>query len=167
MNKMETFLQFLDENGIEYERFDHPPVYTVEDVKQLASNVPAPRTKNLFVCDNKKNRHFLIVVEGDKRVDMKMLGKRLGVGRIRFGSSDRLKRFLGVDPGSVTLLAVYNDKPNAVEVVIDPALFQSEVLQFHPLVNTSTLVMRREAVERFLEITGHPPRFLEIPATNA
>lgn len=160
---MTDIYQFLDDNDIEYERCDHPPVYTVEDVHRLVPPLPAAKTKNLFICDNKGKRHFLVVVGGDKRVDLKALPGLLGSTRLRFASPDRLKKHLGVDPGSVSLLAVLNDRDRKVEVVLDSDLWSAQAFQFHPLVNTSTLVVSRNAVRRFLKGTGHAAKILDVP----
>ncbi len=155
--------KFLNEHQIKYERHDHPPVYTVEDVNRLVPPLPAAKTKNLFFRDNKGQRHFIVVVKGEKRVNMKALPKLIGSSRLRFGSPDRLKQYLGVDPGSVSLLAVINDLDKSVEVIIDSALWKSEAFQFHPLINTSTLVISRNDLQRFLNKTGHDIQILDVP----
>ena len=160
---MTDIYQFLADHDIAYERCDHPPVFTVEDVHRLVPSLPAAKTKNLFLRDDKGRRHFVVVVEGVKRVDLKTLPDLLGCKRLRFGSAERLKKYLGVDPGSVTLLAVVNDLNKDVEVVVDESLWQSEAFQFHPLVNTSTLVVSRDNVKRFLEKTGHEMKIIEVP----
>ncbi len=89
---MSEFYQFLAENRIEYERHDHPPVYTVEEAGWLVPTLPAAKTKNLFLRDKKGLRHFLIVVPADKRVDLKALPRVVGSNRLSFGSADRLTR---------------------------------------------------------------------------
>jgi Ala-tRNA(Pro) deacylase len=155
---------FLKENDIEYERHDHPPVYTVEDVERLVPVLPAARTKNLFFRDKKGRRHFLVVVPAEKRVDIKALPDAIGSSRLSFGSADRLKKYLGVDPGSVSIFAIVNDSDRAVEVIIDEALWVSEAFQFHPLVNTSTLVISRENLSRFIDLTGHKAKRLVVQA---
>ena len=160
---MTDIYKFLEDHQVEYERHDHPPVYTVEDVDRLVPPLPAAKTKNLFFCDNKGKRHFLVVVQGHKRVDMKALSNLLGSSKLRFGSPDRLKTYLGVDPGSVTILAVVNDVQKAVEVVVDKALWASDAFQFHPLVNTSTLVVSRNHLKRFFNKTGHEVRIIDVP----
>ena len=88
----------------------------------------------------------------------------IGAGHLSFGSPDRLKRHLGVDPGSVTILAVVSDPEQAVEVYFDEVLWREEAFQFHPLVNTSTLLIQRDSLERFLKATGHEIQFLNVPA---
>jgi Ala-tRNA(Pro) deacylase len=160
---MTDIYKFLDERRIEYERHDHPPVYTVEDVDRLVPPLDAAKTKSLFLRDTKGLRHFLVIVRGEKRVDLKALPNLLKSSRLRFGSPGRLKKYLGVDPGSVSLFAVVNDVDMAVEIIMDSALWKSDAFQFHPLVNTSTLVISRDNAKRFLDTTGHDAQILDVP----
>jgi Ala-tRNA(Pro) deacylase len=162
---MTDIYKFLDDHHIEYERHDHPPVYTVEDVDRLVPPLDAAKTKSLFLRDAKGLRHFLVLVRGEKRVDLKTLPDLLKSSRLRFGSPDHLKKYLGVDPGSVSLFAVVNDVGMGVEIIMDSALWMSDAFQFHPLVNTSTLVISRENVKRFLDITGHNAQILDVPGS--
>ena len=161
---MTDIYEFLDNGNIEYQRFDHPPVFTVEDVHRLTPDLPGAKTKNLFLRDKKGSRHFLVVVPADKRINLKALPKVLESSKISFGSPDRLMENLRVTPGSVSLFAIVNDQKNKVEVIIDESLWASEAFQFHPLVNTSTLVISRNSIKRFLAATGHEVKILEIPA---
>jgi Ala-tRNA(Pro) deacylase len=161
---MPDFYQFLAENRIEYERHDHPPVYTVEEAGRLVPALPAAKTKNLFLRDKKGLRHFLVVVPADKRVDLKALPRVVGSNRLSFGSAARLKKYLGVEPGSVSLFAIFNDPGYAVELIVDESLWHSEAFQFHPLVNTSTLVISCENLKRFIAKTGHEMRLVDVPS---
>ena len=155
--------RFLAEHKIEFERYDHPPVFTCEEANRLVPPVPAAKTKNLFLRDRKGKRHFLISSGYEKQVDLKGLSSALGVSKLSLASSERLRNYLGVDPGSVTILAVVNDTGKKVEVIMDEDLWGSEAFRCHPLVNTSTLAISRENIERFLEATGHPLRVVSIP----
>jgi Ala-tRNA(Pro) deacylase len=156
--------RFLADHHIEYEKYDHPAVFTVEDVRRLVPPLPAAKTKNLFLRDQKGRRHFLVIVPVDKRVAIKALDAAIGSSRLSFGSPDRLKKYLGVAPGSVTLFALVNDRDHKVELIVDESLWKEEAFQFHPLVNTSTLVVSRENMKRFLDSTGHQAKMLDIPA---
>ncbi len=161
---MADFYQFLTDNQIDYERHDHPAVFTVDDVERLVPALPAVKTKNLFLRDKKGRRHFLVAVPAQKRVNIKALGAAIGAGHLSFGSPDRLKKHLGVDPGAVTVLATINDPDHAVELYFDSVLWAEETFQFHPLVNTSTLVISKEGLKRFFELTGHEIRLLDVPS---
>jgi Ala-tRNA(Pro) deacylase len=160
---MTDLFAFLDRSGIPYERHDHAPVYTVEEALRHVPPLPGAKLKNLFLCDRKGKRHFLVTVGFDKRVDLKALARVMEVPQLRFGSPGRLWERLALEPGSVSLLGVINDANGAVEVVIDRFVWEQEALQCHPLVNTSTLVVTREDMGRFLALTGHRPRVLEVP----
>jgi Ala-tRNA(Pro) deacylase len=157
------FYAFLSEHGIAYQRCDHPAVYTVEEAARLVPALPGAKTKNLFLRDKPGRRHFLVVVPAAKQVDLRVLSEVIGANRLSFGSADRLEQHLGVEPGAVTLLAVFNDPTHAVDLFVDEDLWQAEAFQFHPLVNTSTLVMSRAAVRRFVELTGHRLHVVKVP----
>ena len=94
---------------------------------------------------------------------MKELSSILEASRLSFASPDRLKTYLGIDPGSVSLLALLNDSEKKVEVFIDNELWDAETILCHPLVNTSTLAVPRDGIKQFLENTGHTLRLVEIP----
>ena len=163
---MDTFFQFLAQHNVEYERHDHPAVYTVEESERLVPPLPGAKTKNLFLRDKKGQRHFLVVIPAQKRVNIKTLPEVVGSSRLSFGSAKRLKKYLGVEPGAVTLLAIFNDPDHKVEVFIDRDLWESEAFNFHPLVNTSTLVISRKDIERFVKATGHEVRIVDVPGLD-
>ena len=160
---MKDFYQFLADHHIEYERHDHPAVYTVEEAERLVPPLPGAKSKNLFLRDKKGVRHFLVVVSAQKRVNIKTLPDVLGSTRLSFGSPRRLEKYLGVEPGAVTLLAIFNDPDQNVEVFIDQELWESEAFNFHPLVNTSTLVITQQNLQRFIDATGHAIQVVDVP----
>ena len=154
---------FLDEHKIDYERVDHPAVYTVAEALEKVPHLDGAETKNLFVRTRKADRHFLVVVDYNKSVDLKALGKVLEVKRLSFGSPKRLMTYLGIEPGAVSLLAILNDTDGAVEVVVDQAVWDAERIKCHPLVNTSTLSIAQSEVKRIFEISNHPVTVIDVP----
>jgi Ala-tRNA(Pro) deacylase len=155
--------KFLDSINVSYERFDHPAVYTVSEAKKLSPEMDGASTKNLFLRDKKGIRHFLVVVPQDKQVDLKELSSILEASRLSFASPDRLNKYLGIEPGSVSILALLNDPEKTVEVFVDNELWNAEIILCHPLVNTSTLAITRDGIKQFLEKTGHNLMLVEIP----
>jgi Ala-tRNA(Pro) deacylase len=159
--------RFLSEHHIEYERHDHPPVFTCEEADRLVPELPAAKTKNLFLRDKKGRRHFLVVVGYEKATDLKALSSLVGVGGLSFASPERLRKYLRVDPGAVTILGLVNDVHREVSVIVDEGLWYATAFRCHPLVNTSTLVISKENLKRFLNITGHEVQILEVPAKGS
>jgi Ala-tRNA(Pro) deacylase len=157
---------YLDTHDIQYERHDHPPVFTCDDVNRLVPLLPGKKTKNLFICDNKGKQHFLVTLPDEKSVDLKSFGEALSVKKLRFASAGRLEKHLKLEPGAVTILGVMNDDARQVQVIVDNAIWGADALQCHPLVNTATLVITLENVRKFLAATGHEPTVMDVPARD-
>jgi Ala-tRNA(Pro) deacylase len=160
MNEKE-FLQFLDENHFPYERIEHPAVFTCAEAELHRPQQPAVSTKNLFLCDKKARRFILVVTACAKTMDLKVLAEQINVRNLRFGSPENLARMLGVTPGSVTMMALINDAQHQVELWLDEEIWQGQLFQSHPLVNTATLLLSKTSLERFFEITGHAIHLLK------
>ena len=154
--------EFLIAHGIDLQRHEHAPVMTVEEAERLVPVLPGAKTKNLFLRDAKGHRHFLVTLAHDRVVDLRALGESIGAGRLGFASPERLRKYLGISPGSVSLLALCNDRSRAVDLIIDRVLWQSPALQAHPLVNTATMVMSHANLVAFLAATGHEPRVMDL-----
>src|SRR5579884_903218 len=152
----------LDALNIAHRTVRHPPLFTVEQSRALRGQIPGAHTKNLFLRD-KKGQIFLVVALEDAEIDLKGLHRRLGAsGRFSFGSAELLREVWGVEPGSVSPFGAINDGPRRVTVVLDAALMEHRLLNFHPLVNTMTTAIGREDLVRFLEATGHVPRIARV-----
>ena len=154
----------LDALGIRTTTVRHPPLFTVEQSKELRGELPGGHTKNLFLKD-KKDRMWLVTAEEDRALDLKALGGSLGAqGRVSFGSAERLMRYLGVEPGAVTPFGLVNDAGGAVSFVLDQDLLRHDLLNFHPLTNAATTAIGREDFLRFLAAIGHAPSVLALRA---
>jgi Ala-tRNA(Pro) deacylase len=162
-----TLQEFLAVHGFVFERYEHPAVMTVAESESLALDLPGAKTKNLFLRDKKATKYFLVTIPAALTVNLKQLGALLGVAGLSFASPERLLNYLGVLPGSVTLLGLVNDPAHHVQFVIDQALWDAPALQAHPLVNTATMVVPQADLIRFLAATGHAPQIISVPAETA
>ncbi len=162
MHNPQQLFDRLEALDIAHRTVEHPPVFTVEEAKALRGNLPGHHIKNLFLR-NKKEEMWLVVALEDRAVDLKRLGEVLGAGRLSFGSPDRLRRQLGVEPGSVTPLALINDGSRVVRLALDRGLTEGGPVNAHPLVNTMTTAIATEDLQRFFGATGHVPLWLDFP----
>lgn len=158
---MEAVLQMLENLGIPYQRFDHAPVFTVNQANDLLPNLPGAATKNLFLRDRKGRRHFLLVCRDDRAIELDALAQQIGVTKLSLASPERLKEHLRIDPGSVSILALINDEHHQVELLIEREVWESDALQAHPLVNTTTLVVPQNGLVKFLVRTRHTPKIID------
>lgn len=157
----DALLARLAELGIATTVHRHPPVFTVEESKAMRGQLPGGHIKNLFLRNKKGDRMWLVVLEEDRKVDLKALAPAIGGDKLSFGSADRLMANLGVLPGSVTPLALVNDKARKVELVVDRALMSVDPINCHPLTNDMTVTVSPEGLMAFFRSTGHEPRFLD------
>jgi prolyl-tRNA synthetase len=76
-------------------------------------------------------------------------------GDIRQADKEQLQGLLGVQPGSVTPLALFNltDKKSELHFLFDKAI-QSEYVAVHPMVNTSSVFMKRDDLVKLAEGNG-------------
>lgn len=152
----------LNEIGIEYEKYEHKPVYTIEDVNELDIDIPGDHTKNLFLRNRKGNVHYLVVLEDSKQADLKKLSKQLGSTPLSFASEERLGKYLGLKPGSVSPFGLINDSDKCVRVIIDNDILKAEKVGFHPNLNTATLVISCRDFQKFLKWTKNKVSYIKI-----
>jgi len=151
----EKVCALLDELGIAYEAIDHPAVFTSAEAERYKDLFEGSRCKNLFLRNEKGDTHYLVIVDHAKRLDLKVLARLLGEKRLSFASPERLMKYLGLTPGSVSVFGLINDAEKEVKVVIDSELREEEKINFHPNVNTRTLSILYSDMLKFLCWTGN------------
>lgn len=135
----------------------YPASKTVEEGKLLRGEMEGTFTKNLLLKDKKGNK-FLLAVHEDRNLNLKTLHKRLDArGHLGFVAADVMVDLLGVVPGALTPLAIINDDENAVNVVIDAELMAADQLNFHPLINTESVGLHPEELQKFIRACGREP----------
>ena len=145
----------LAELGIAYERHEHPAVATVEEAQHYWAGIDAAHCKNLFLRNQKGNRHYLVVLLHSKRADLRAVADQIGDGKLSFGSPERLMAHLGLTPGSVSPFGLINDGTHSVRVVLDRDLRATARVSFHPNINTRTYVISTADFMRFLDACGN------------
>jgi Ala-tRNA(Pro) deacylase len=153
---------YLRELGITYTRHEHPPVATVEEAEQHWGGIDGTHCKNLFLRNQKGNRHYLVVLTSSKKADLKAVADQVGDGKLSFGSPERLMTHLGLTPGSVSPFGLINNRDHAVRLVLDRDLKAATRLGFHPNINTVTFTIAAADFARFLEACGNPVQYVAV-----
>jgi Ala-tRNA(Pro) deacylase len=152
----------LDKLAIQYEYHEHPPLATIEDAKIHWVNYNSGRCKNIFFRNHKGDRHYLVILEHLRQLNIRDLEKRLKQGKLTFASDQRLKKYLGVEPGSVSPFGLINDSDKQVHLFIDEKLNEFDRLTFHPNINTASLVVSKSDFLKFLKYTGNTYEFIRL-----
>ena len=159
----DSFLAWLEGNGIDHVTLDHPAVFRVGEGDDFKARLPGAHTKNLFLKD-KKDRLWLISARQDTEIDLKRLHRVIGSDRLSFGSAELMVETLGVTPGSVTAFGLINDTDKRLTFVVDRRLWEAERVNFHPLTNTATTGVDQAGFRRFLEAIGVEPIVVDFAA---
>ncbi|HDS08501.1 MAG TPA: prolyl-tRNA synthetase associated domain-containing protein [Bacteroides sp.] len=158
----EKVLSLLKALDIPFEIHEHPPVTTVEEALPYWQKIHATHCKNLFFRNHKGNRHYLVILRHDRRLDIRDLEQRLGQGKITFASPRRMEHYLGLTGGSVSVFGLINDTENHVHLFIDAGLESASRISFHPNDNKATVVISRDSFRRFLGWTGNTHEFIKL-----
>ena len=153
MGNREKVIEVLKSLYIDFTIFEHPPLPTIDIAAEFWKDIDANHCKNLFFRNHKGNRHYLVILDYMQALDIHHLEKKLRQGKISFASDQRLEKYLGLKPGSVSPFGLINDLDNHVYVFLDERLKNSEFISFHPNENTSTIVIRYGDFEKFLRWT--------------
>ncbi|MCR5770724.1 MAG: prolyl-tRNA synthetase associated domain-containing protein [Butyrivibrio sp.] len=154
---------YLDELGIEYKRADHEAATTMEACEAVDRALGILMCKNLFLCNRQKTKFYLLLMPGDKKFKTKELSKQIGSARLSFAEADDMLKYLDIEPGSVSVMGLMNDKNQEVKLLIDEDLLSSEYFGCHPCVCTSSLkITTTDILEKFLPSVGHEPQMVHL-----
>ena len=148
--------------AIPFADHEHAAVFTVEESRSVTGAFPGEHTKNLFLKDA-GGAFWLVTVPAEARVDLKALPAAIGSKRVSFAKAEDMVRLLGIEPGSVTPLAMINAAPGSVSVALDGGLAAAQRINVHPLRNTGTLGLAGSDVLRLLRHWGHDPVVAAVP----
>lgn len=153
----------LDELGIEYERIDHQPAFTIAACEEIDKLFGTPLCKNLFLCNSQKNKFFMLLLPGDKLFDTKELRSQIGSSRLSFAPGEYMENILDITPGSLTVLGLANDKDHKVTLILDKDVISEPYICCHPCVNTSSLKIKTEDIlNKFIPYTKHNPLYVDL-----
>jgi Ala-tRNA(Pro) deacylase len=160
MSRQAVF-ETLNKLGISYELFEHPPLPTIEEALVYWKDIESTHCKNLFFRNHKGNRHYLVIIEHTSQLGIHGLEKKLRQGKLSFASPERMMRYLGVTPGSVSLFGLINDKDHHVHLFLDAKLKTARRISFHPNDNTASVVIPMDGFYRFLEWAGNSYEYID------
>lgn len=153
---------YLKNLGIEFDYYEHPEAPTIEIAAQFYRGEGTTLCKNLFFRNHKGNKHYLVIMDSKHEMDIHDIEHRLHQGKLSFASEERMMKYLGVRPGSVSLFTLVNDANHEVILFVDSKLKEAEKVSFHPNDNRASLVISNESMMKFIEKIGNTWEFLDL-----
>lgn len=162
MNDRKKALDRLKELNIDYQLLEHEAAFTIEDMDNIDLEHEEYIIKNLFLRDSNGKRHFLVVVDKDKKTDLKKLRNEIGCSALSFASEERLLKHLDVKKGSVSPLGIINDCEKTVEVIIDKDLLNKKLIGIHPNDNTASVFIKPKDLIKIIQASGNKLYYINI-----
>ena len=172
MSREETVLNYLREHGIVFDNYNHPEGKTIEEAKRWWKDDGSVHCKNLFFRNHKGNKHYLVCFDCNHDLDIHDLEHRLktaltsqglpSCGKLSFASAERMMRYLGLEPGSVSPFGLINDTEHHVHLFLDTNLQGAETLSFPPNDCRGTVVISRADFEKYLQCVGNEYEYIDL-----
>jgi len=162
MNGDQRLYDILKNLNIPYEYHEHPPAPTIEIASQYWKDIESTHCKNLFFRNHKGNKHYLVILDCRENLSIHQVEHFLKQGKLTFASPERMQKYLGLQPGSVSPFGLINDSTKHVHVFLDENLMHSKKISFHPCINTASLVVAYDDFLRFLSWTGNSWEYFKL-----
>lgn len=154
--------ELFEKLEISFDYYEHPPVPTVEEASRYWKDIKATHCKNIFFRNHKGNRHYLVILDYRHTLAIRELEQRLKQGKLTFASPERMMKYLGVTPGSVTPLGLIHDENHHVHLFLDDKLRHSKTISFHPCINTASIVIKYDDFIKFLMYNGNSWEYVKL-----
>lgn len=161
-DRRQKVFDWLDSRGIAYTWYEHPEAPTIEIARRYWRDDGSKHCKNLFFRNHKGNRHYLVAFDCEQNLAIHDLEHRLRQGKLSFASEQRMERWLGLRPGSVSPFGLINDPEHHVHLFLDRNLEKFPAYSFHPNDNRATVVISRSEFLRYLAAVGNTYEFIEL-----
>ena len=111
-------MRMLEARGAPYETYTFPPeTHSAEGVAQVVG-VPASQVYKTLVVIRKQGKPLLVMIAGDRELDLKRLAEAAGEKKLRMASYKEAESLTGLEVGGISALALLN---RGFDVYIDRA----------------------------------------------
>lgn len=160
--KKQKVYDVLKKLDINYELRNHPAVFTCVEATRYTSDLVGTHCKNIFLRNRKGNKHYLVTIEENKKLNMKKLEEKLSEKNLSFASEKRMIKYLDLTPGSVSIFGLINDIEKEIIVILDNDLLNEKYINFHPNDNTATITISIDDFNKFLDWSGNEVNKIDI-----
>ncbi|MEW5805338.1 MAG: YbaK/EbsC family protein [Patescibacteria group bacterium] len=138
-------LDFLNKNQINFQEFEHEPVYTTEQAARIRGEAMADGAKSLVVKIN--NNFVLLVLPGDRRLSSKKVKNLFKISEFRFAKPEEVVSAMGCEIGACFPLG----NLVGLKTYVDKSLTENQFINFNPGVHYKTIKMRFSDYQKIAE----------------
>jgi Ala-tRNA(Pro) deacylase len=147
--EMNRLLDLFAKEGVEYQLYEHEPVYTSEEASRVRG-VDLRSGVKALVLKSDDGRYILADLAADRRADIKKLQEVAKAGKLHLASRDEVVSVTNCEPGSVHPFGVLFGLPT----YLDPSVLENEYVNFNIGLLTRSVRIRRDDLTRLLGAVG-------------
>ncbi len=136
---------------------------SMEDCIAINKKLDMEMVKTLFLCNRQQTVFYLFITTGSKPFRSRDFSNVLGVSRVSFAPAKLMETMLGTKIGAATVFSAILDKQNAVQIVLDKDVADSEWYGCSDGLTTSYMKIKTEYItDTFLQAVNHIPAIIEV-----
>lgn len=144
MKLYQNIIAYMTQKGIEFELFQHEPVFTSEKASEILNHAETEGTKSLAL---KTNEGFVIAtVSGNERINFQKIKQLLGVKSIKMCDAKYLKKELGTEIGGLAPFGY----DSGIKLMVSSTLFAQENIYINPGRNDVTIRIKGQDFGRVM-----------------
>lgn len=151
MDPYELVKNKLNELKIDYEVVEHEPALSTKEADGFIEGKEGVRTKTMFLTNRNKNKFYLIILDGKKRLDMEKIKNIFNERHIKMASEELLYKKMKLKAGTVSLFGLLNNDEKDIKVFFDREIMREPIMTFHPNDNSKTVFIKTEDIKKYLE----------------
>lgn len=101
-------IRMLEAHGVPYETYTFAPeIHSAEGVAQVVG-LPASQVYKTLVVVHKQGKPLLVMIAGDRELDLKRLAQALGEKKLRMAIYKQAESLTGLEVGGISALGLLN-----------------------------------------------------------
>jgi Cys-tRNA(Pro) deacylase len=147
MTLEEKIIHMLEDQKIDYEEYEHEPVFTNPAMAE-ALGVNESQTVKSLVLTTKEKKMVVFVMPGNKKIDWKAAAKTAGTKKVGFAKPEAVSEFVGCEVGCVPPFGHVTYLP----IFLDGELMHEKDVYFNPGVHHKSFKLRPKELKKLCQI---------------
>ncbi|WP_018659802.1 prolyl-tRNA synthetase associated domain-containing protein [Allofustis seminis] len=144
----------LNQLGINFEVIQHPAAHTTEMADSFIEGIEGVRTKTLLLTNRKKTQYYMLIMDDQKRLDMKKFAEIIGSSRLQFANEENILEKINQTPGTISIFGLEYENAKDIKVYYDLDITHEARQSFHPNDNTKTIFISTPDTFKYIESVG-------------
>ena len=143
----EKILSIFRENNVDYQLYEHEPVYTSQEAAKVRGVELKTGCKSM-VLKTKGGKFVLVNVAADKKIDIKKLEKIVG-DKLSFASKEEVLQATNCEPGSVPPFG----KLFGLPTFLDESVLENDFVNFNIGMLTKSVKISKQDLLKIMKPT--------------